>query len=582
MNYPPVSSPWHLPVGTSWLTALLRQDGHDVQQRYGHIIGLEYLLNDWNAKQAKVALDAIRNPSSTIIELHEARMTLEDISKNIGKRDKFIISRNNVRYAAAGYDGTIFSLLHCILIREYNLWHGYFARVEVTSAREFKPDIYGISINDERQIVPGYILAAMIKESCPNTLVVLGGNVWSRLHHAFQLPEFAKLFDYFDVIAYSEGFEPVRTLASNLEPSNTPGVLWRSGKKVIVNRKPEMPVRFDMLPMPHYDGGARIWSPDNVLPLYTMSNCPQRCDFCSISAGSETFLGNVRSIPPRKVAEWMKELAPLATRFDFFDETFRISRQIAIGKALREIGHTATWQCYLTITDRLLDKDICKRLYDSGCRAVQLGLETLSNVSLDQMSKRWNTPENYGRILQNLFEAGIQVHVFIIVGLPDESMTETLRWLPFIERYGEYMLTIKPSRYRLSRGSPEEKNADNPFIFPLPDTMPLRLNREFQYPNPSKRSIRKDVEACLILIEEACRRHWAYALTSTLPWWTNRGRCANDELHAMSRLLPPEPVDPELASAIKRVNSMVKAETGNLAEFRRFEEVLDFFRTKLK
>lgn len=581
MYHPPVSSPWHLPVGISWLTALLRHDGHVVTQRYGHILGLEYVLKMHDAKGTEAVLTAIRNPTSVITELYEARMALESISKSITTADTFSVTRNNVRYAAAGYDGTIPSLLHCVELREQSVWHSYFANVEIPFAQSYEPYLYGISINDERQIVPGCIVAAMIRAACPDTLVVLGGNVWSRLHQAFRSADFERLFDFCDVIVHSEGFDPIRSLAAGSEPDHVPGVVWRNRREVIVNPMGEkVPVRFDTLPMPHYDGGARIWSPDNVIPLYTMSNCPQRCDFCSISAASETFLGVVRSIPPRRIAEWLKELASTGTRFDFFDETFRISRQLAIGKALQEIGHTATWQCYLTITDKLLDEKVCEKLYDAGCRAVQLGLETLSSASLNQISKRWNTPENYGRILRSLSEAGIQSHVFIIVGLPDESMMETLRWLPFIERYSEHMVTIKPSRYRLARGSPEEKSNGNPFIVPLADGKPLRLNREFRYPDARGRSVKKDVEACLVLIEEACRRHPAYAVTSTLPWWVNRGRYTNAELRAMSGLLPAEPADPKLPSAIKRLSGIILAETGKQVKFRTFEEVVDFFRTQ--
>ena len=40
LNYPPASSVWHLPAGLSILTSMLRQDGHEVVQRYGPIIGL--------------------------------------------------------------------------------------------------------------------------------------------------------------------------------------------------------------------------------------------------------------------------------------------------------------------------------------------------------------------------------------------------------------------------------------------------------------------------------------------------------------------------------------------------------------
>lgn len=46
------------------------------------------------------------------------------------------------------------------------------------------------------------------------------------------------------------------------------------------------------------------------------------------------------------------------------------------------------------------------------------------------------------------------------------------------------------------------------------DELPLNLNRDqFTYTDPGQS--RKRVEAVRDLLEEACRRHWAYQVTST-------------------------------------------------------------------
>jgi hypothetical protein len=297
------------------------------------------------------------------------------------------------------------------------------------------------------------------------------------------------------------------------------------------------------------------------------------CGFCAIAAGSDTYLGRPRSMSARRVAEHMAVSG--ASRFDVCDELFPVNRQLALGDALRRIGHKATWQCYLTVTHDLTRPETCQWLYEAGCRAVQLGLETLSPDTLARENKRWNAPESYGIILDNLKAAGIQTHVFLMVGVPGEPLHWGLRWLPFLERHGDSVLTIKSSRYRLTRHSPEERSGTHDGrIERLPHLKPLRLNEDFRYRNLSN----KRVDAMRDLLEAMCRRHWAYGVTSTVPWWVNRGRYAWEDLRAMAPLLPPEEDIRHLDDVLTRVRSIVRDEQGRSSNFNDYEGAAAFAR----
>lgn len=574
-NCPPVSSPWHLPMGISQLTAILRNEDHEVVQRYGHIIGLEYILKQHGGDEINFALNVIRDVQSDIYALYKARMTLERISRSISSADKFVVARNNVAYVASDYDGSVESVVNAVYNRENNLWYRYFTEVEIPIALDFKPDIYGISIADERQLIPGLILASLVKDALPETLVVLGGNFWSRVVPVFMNVEFSrKLFNFCDVIVYREGFQPIQELVGSLKPSSASGTIWKDGNKLVVNPPSKIPTLFETLPTPEFDGGIRQWSSDKVYPLHTMSNCPGACRFCAIAAGSDSFLDKPRAMSPKRIAEHMAKFN--VRRFDIVDETFLISRQLALGKELKRIGHIAEWQCYLNVTDKLLDPDVCDQLYDAGCRGVQLGFESLSPETLMQEHKNWNHPESYGRILENLKRVGIQTHIFIIVGLLGEPLNWSLRWLSFLEQYGDSILTIKATRYRLSKLSPEEQlGVHNPLIEVMPNSKPFHLNRDFRYRHTS----RKRVEAVRDLLEQACREHWAYAITSTLPWWINRGRYSLDELREMAKILPKEEPVPHLKRAIGKVRGIVRDELGVNVQLNSYQDVLRFART---
>ncbi|MFA5134193.1 MAG: radical SAM protein [Patescibacteria group bacterium] len=574
LNYPPVSSVWHLPSGVSQLTAVLRNDGHDVVQRYGHIIGLEYLLRKHGGSGVEWALKTIRDPNSDIGSLYRARMIFETVSRSISTDDQFAVVRNNVSYVSAYYDGSIEGVVRGVRDRERHLWHPYFNDVELRLARDSKPDIYGISIADERQIVQGLILASMIKDAMPDTIVVLGGNFWSRVIGAYQRPSFRQIFSWCDVIVYAEGFQPLRTLTETMDPRSMPGSVWCDNNRVIINPISSVPTEFQFLPTPVFDGGARQWSPYPVYPLYTMSNCPMACRFCAISAGSDTYLDTPRSMKPSCIAQHIARLG--GGRFDIVDETFPIGRQLQLGAQLQRLGHAATWQCYLTVTDRLLDPAVSVQLYEAGCRGVQLGLETLFPSILDREEKRWNRPEHYAQILRNLRNAGIQTHVFLLIGLPGQPLNWDLRWLGFLEEHGDSILTIKAGRYRLSKRAPENMHGTHSgFVTLLPDDKPLHLNRGFQYNAVS----RKRVEAVRDILEQMCRNHWAYGVTSTIPWWINRGRYTLDELRAMAALLPPEQEVRHLERSVRKMNGIVYDELDIKTSLTDYRDLAAFTKT---
>ncbi len=572
LQYPPASSVWHLPAGISLLAPLLREKGHDVTQRYGHIIGLEYVLKQQNRQETDKALAIVHNPEATIADWHDARKILENVSSSVPTQDKFSVQRNNVLYVSEHYDGSIEGLLRAVEQRDKSMWHSYFKDVEIPIVHDIRPDVYGISIADERQLIQGMTLAAMIKDTSPNTRVVVGGNFWSRVTQAFKHPLFKRMFNYCDAIVYREGFQPIETLVETLDPTQSPSTVWRNrAGEVVVNPKSQHPTSFESLPAPVFEGGANQWSADKVPQLYTASNCHMQCGFCAIAAGSDTFLQKPRIMSAPRIAEVMEKTR--ATRFEIADETFSVNRQLALGKELKRIGYPATWNCYLTVTDDLLDPDRCKALYDAGCRGVQIGLESLSHETLLREFKSWNHPENYAAILRNLAQAGIQNHVFLLTGLPGEPVETGLRWLPFLKDHGDDILTIKAGRYRLTKGSPEEtKKTHSRYIRPEADDQPLHLNRNFKYLDP--RSSRKRVEAVRDLIEEACRDHWAYAVTSATPWWANRGRYSLDELRAAAHTTHKDPSVPHLKDAIIKANGIIKEATGKSYSLTSFNELV--------
>jgi hypothetical protein len=281
---------------------------------------------------------------------------------------------------------------------------------------------------------------------------------------------------------------------------------------------------------------------------------------------------------PKQIAYHMR--VTKARKLDIADELFPIQQQLELGKEFRVIGYEATWQCYLTVTDNLLNPQVARSLYGAGCRSVQFGLETLSKDTLLKVHKQWNTPGSYDRILKNFRDAGIHTHAFLMVGLPSESLSEGLKWVGFLEKYGRNILTIKSGRWRPARYAPEvEKGLLEAQVELYPDTKPLQTNRSFRYLSATRSNTK--VDAMRDIVEQACRRHWAYTVTSTIPWWINRSRYSWDRLEEMAKALPDEPDIPHLNDRIAQMRYLVRTELGREVNFRTWDELAAFAVTLL-
>jgi hypothetical protein len=66
-----------------------------------------------------------------------------------------------------------------------------------------KPDLVGITVCAQKQIIPAMILASMIKEYCKDTHVLMGGSYISENH--LQMTQRIEFYDYCDGLIINEG-----------------------------------------------------------------------------------------------------------------------------------------------------------------------------------------------------------------------------------------------------------------------------------------------------------------------------------------------------------------------------------------
>lgn len=583
------ASPWHYMPATQMLAEVLEEEGHEVINKEDHVRALEYVLRQHAGDHIELldrALHVIHYDVASPEERYFAWEAIERISKRVPYAGEFYVRHNNFHFTSKHKIFTIDGLMEAVADRINNPWYKYFKEELLTQIIAEKPDILGLSVTDPRQVEQACVEACMIKEELTETIIILGGNYFAQVPAAREHKDFGRFGEFCDAVCYREGFIPLRELAETLDPSQASGVVWFKGGKAIVNPPTEEPIDFAELPnaRPH---AVRTWTSFPVRALFTQSNCPFRCDFCSIPAGSDTCGKKPRRRSPEQVA--LDIVASQAEYISFADESMPVLRQANIGDHLKKImmaqhkdGSIPIWRAFMNFEDNLLELGCCQLLYDSGLRIAEIGLESLSPRMLEQAHKGGhNRPEQYALALRNLHAVGINTQVFVIVGYPGEHILDTLRWIVFfadnppVTAVGGRFQAPQMSPIGLSGGIGYEKY----IRIHKPTDKPLRPNLDFEYLDYEDengqlvRMNHKIVRALRTILEECFRRLPYYAATSSCIKWEHRLIYRPEEIEQIARRLPPAEVDEHLKPVLRLVGNYL-GET-----FETYEDLLAYMRS---
>lgn len=161
--------------------------------------------------------------------------------------------------------------------------------------------------------------------------------------------------------------------------------------------------------------------------VITSRGCPFGCNFCANNAWGKT----LRMRSPRNVlgeVEMLKDKYGYEA-FMFFDDTMTIDRR-RMGELcglLKDLN--IIYRCF--IRSDTVNKDVLKRMRESGCVEVGIGLESGSQRILKIANKGETVKKNIEAI-KLCHNAGIRVKGFFIIGLPGEdkgSVKETVEFL---------------------------------------------------------------------------------------------------------------------------------------------------------
>ncbi len=277
---------------------------------------------------------------------------------------------------------------------------------------DFRPDVVGISIGLDEQLLPSFTLARHLKANWTGTLVA-GGSMVTRLRDELPAdPNFGTLFDHY--LPYeSEG--ALGDLLDRMDGrAKTPAVPFH-----------RLLPDFSDLPLDDY------FLPERVLPFQSSRGCSYgRCHYCSHFKTYDRFvLGD-----PNASADHLKHLSEqYRTRsFYFVDEEMMPRFGVDLAEALAARNVDIRWMVFGRL-HKHWTPEVARRLAAAGCQRLIFGLDAGSQRIQELMGKRTDLAYA-GDIMRWCSDEGIALQLNLIVGFPGESEDEARESVEFVRR----------------------------------------------------------------------------------------------------------------------------------------------------
>jgi hypothetical protein len=483
------------------LTASLRKHGYDVEQRdlnvelYDALLtrasieaAVEQLRQEYgpNAQRtpARAKLPdreavrwAIRNGSMLAEKVEKAKSTIRSPAFYDGPRslEAFLTLTQclgvvSLPYYPAELEFTRFrpahpenqsrALLKAVKDPRTNPFIAFFRKRVLPDLERAAPDLIGISIPTQNQMLAGMTLAYMIKQAGLRSHITVGGPHITMLRE--QLPRVASVFDLIDSAVVGAGEEPLRRLAGALaggeDLGGIPNLIYRDpAKQVHVSLEKPAPNREgaeEADTLPDFDGLPldRYFAPERILPMLTARGCYHgKCAFCNVGYG---WASGYNQLTPEQVVEQMLALhEKYGTRHIFMsDEAISPKNLRRVAALLEERGSPVHWGGCVRF-ERPLTAEILNAFSRGGGRMMLFGLETASEPMIERMDKGTRLVD-MGRILKEGAEAGIWNHTFFFFGFPGETMQNAQETVNFVYAHQPWIHSASLGTFLLERYAP--------------------------------------------------------------------------------------------------------------------------------
>ncbi|MWV45887.1 radical SAM protein [Paenibacillus sp. HJL G12] len=273
-------------------------------------------------------------------------------------------------------------------------------------------DVVGITANTPAA-PHAYELAAAYRKR--GVKVVIGGP------HATLMPEEVQL--HADAVVVGEGELVWPQLLADVEAGCLKPV-YRSCQLPDLKNMPAP--RWDLIKGRVYGKGVTI----------ATRGCPFGCEYCTIP---QMYQRRMRYRPVADIVEHMKRMPGRA--LIFWDDNIGANKAYA-KELFKAIAPYKRWWTSQATADVAFDDEFMELAAQSGCKALFLGLETISQQSLDSANKAHNHVDRYREIIRRFHDYSIAVQAGTVFGFDHDDKSIFRTTVEFYREVGLDSATI--------------------------------------------------------------------------------------------------------------------------------------------
>lgn len=156
--------------------------------------------------------------------------------------------------------------------------------------------------------------------------------------------------------------------------------------------------------------------------------CNNCCKYCSMRT--------IWKSDPRPVESVVNEIKALKAKLIiFYDPNFFGKREYAL-ELMKELKPLNILWASNATADFGYDHELMQTAYESGCRGVLIGLESLNSQSLTNAAKRFHDADKYKEIIENIHSHGMAVNGCFVLGFDNDTEEELLALPERVDRLG--------------------------------------------------------------------------------------------------------------------------------------------------
>ncbi len=343
--------------------------------------------------------------------------------------------------------------------------------------QEYHPQAIGFSVYEEN-INRVRAWAALTKKIDQKIPVVLGGP-----QTTFMPGEALKQMDEVDILCRGEGetvmLELANALADKSNLTEVAGICYKENGSIVETESCPRPESLDDLPSPYLDEAFDCTGKDRAI-LLSSRGCSSSCTFCY------TPRANGKKVRFHSVDRVMAEMLHLQRKgindFWFADPNFAHSRErleTFLESIIDKVPGVTFW-CQTRAN--LVDAKLLALLKRAGAHTLAFGLESAHDGTLKRIKKGTKIGQ-LSKAIKLTQDAGINVELFSLFGLPGESLKNAQQTLDFVKRHKVDIAGNSISQQlHVFFGTPISENPIEHGINALPITKPAyqSLCRDFQ------------------------------------------------------------------------------------------------------